>query len=510
MNPLAGYDWDSPPADHLVTSAADDGSGSLRQVLADAADGEVVGFDPALAGETIALETELQVGASVTLDGTGAPGVTLDGQGATRILTVAKGRDTTFVGLRFVGGSTTGPGGAIHVGQSDEGQPKGSVAIIGCAFERNIGGRGGAVRVGWRINALVRDSVFVENDGSGGSEDDRGFSGGAISTSQSGELIVQRCRFDRNVGWNGGAIYNILQPLVIEDSVFIDNEGASGEGGGAIFTDGGNPAGPGNDPQTGVEGQITLRRLWVEGSRGAGYGGALLLWGYPRDVITIESSVFRDNTCDTGNDGSAKGGVGRIHALDRMTIRDTVFAGNRTVQQGGALWIDGSGPFEMINATFSGNVVEDDAGGAFNYNGQGPLTIESSAFVENHAGRACGAFWYGNADLDVTVRNTVFALNTAGDIDQRNVSFQPNDGGGILEFAVEQPDRGRVSPDSLFADPLLGDLTPTNGTLLHPLMDGSPAIGAAGASAPDWDARAAERDGEPDIGPYEADATCQP
>lgn len=509
FDPLDSFAWEPPPADYMVTSTADDGPGSLRGAIAAVGDGGVIAFNASLTGTTIQLASTLEVEKSLTIDGTGAPGVTLDAGKGHRIMTIGKAKVTTIAGIRFVGGSSATSGGAIHVGQTDPEQPDGSITVVGCRFERNEGGRGGAIRVGWRTKALIMDSTFVENDGTIGDEADRGFSGGAIATSQSAELVVKRCRFERNRGWNGGAIYNILQPVTVEDSVFIDNEGVSGGGGGAFFTDGGNPVGPDNDPDTGVDGTIALRRIWVQGTRGKGYGGALLLWGYPRDAITIESSVFLNNVCEEGDDGSAKGGAGRIHALAPMVIRDSVFADNRAVQQGGGLWIDGTGPFEITNSTFSGNVVDNDAGGGFNFNGSGSVTIESSLFAENRAGRACGAFWYGKKDLDIGVRNTIFAFNEAGqDIEQRHVGYRPRSDGGNLEYVDTEPNRGRVFEDSLFADPVLTKVEVHDGMPLRALAAGSPAIGAAMVPAPERDARSAMRDQAPDIGPFELGASC--
>lgn len=506
FDPLDGFRDVGRIADHVVTTSADDGPGSLRATLEVARNGEVVGFDPSLAGATVALESELNVPTSIVLDGTSAPGIVLDGQGSTRIMSIAKGRETTLVGLTFLNGSTSGPGGAIHARQSDEGQPEGRLEIAGCRFEGNRGGRGGAVRVGWRINALVRDSVFRDNDGSMGSDSDRGFSGGAISTSQDASegLRVLRCLFERNTGSVAGAVYNILEPVVVEDSVFIDNVATRGSG--AFFTDGGNTVGPRNDPASGEVGEITLRRVWMQGSRGREAGGAMLLWGYPRDAITLEDVVVLDSQCDEEGGGSneSKGGAARIHGLDTITIERSVFARNRSEQQGGALWIDETADVSIVNTTFSENHVERDQGGAFTFNGRGSLRVQSSAFLDNHAGRACGAFWWGTSDQDIEVTNTIFARNTSRDLSQRHVREpRPASGGGNVEWVLENAGRGRIWEDSLFTDPLLGDLSPVECSMGRMPSEGSPLIDAAVEPAPVLDGARQERDERPDIGPME-------
>ncbi len=505
-NPLQRYAWQAPTPTLVVTSAADAGAGSLRETLLAAKDGDVIGFAPALAKAVVELDQELTSPSSIVLDATAAPGLTLDGQNKTRILTTGRGKDTTLVGLRFVNGKTTGPGGALHVEQVVDEKAFGSAHILGCSFEHNSGGRGGAVRFGWRMHAVVENSVFVDNDGSIGTGDDRGFSGGAISTSQSASLVVRRSRFERNRGTICGAVYNILQPLTIEDSLFLDNVGI--EGSGAVFSDGGNAAGPPNNPKTGLIGEMTLRRVRIEGSHGSGAGGAMLLWGYPRDVITITGSVIKDSVCEATG-GDAKGGGARLHALDRLLIQNSSFIANRAEQQGGALWIDGDGRFDMENSTFSGNVIDKDQGAGFTYNGHGIVNIASSLFTGNTAGRACGAFWFGDEKLDITVRNSIFDRNQAGqDITQRHVGYRPKDGGGNLEFAEGEPQRGRIFDKSRFADPRLGALSDQNGSLLHPLSAGSPAVDAATSSAPALDARGAKRSGAADIGPFELNGAC--
>lgn len=56
----------------LVTSAADSGSGSLRDTIAGASDGDTIQFDPALNGQAIILTgTELAIGRILQLMGLG-------------------------------------------------------------------------------------------------------------------------------------------------------------------------------------------------------------------------------------------------------------------------------------------------------------------------------------------------------------------------------------------------------------------------------------------------------
>ena len=55
-----------------VTTTNDSGPGSLRQAIADAADGDTIQFDPSLNGQTITLTSaELVIAKSITISGPG-------------------------------------------------------------------------------------------------------------------------------------------------------------------------------------------------------------------------------------------------------------------------------------------------------------------------------------------------------------------------------------------------------------------------------------------------------
>ncbi len=92
-------------ADVIVTTAADSGPGSLRQVLADLAAGGGVRFAPALAGQTIVLTSgPLVLSRNVTIDASDAPGLVLSGNGADRVFIVDAGTTATVRRLTVANG----------------------------------------------------------------------------------------------------------------------------------------------------------------------------------------------------------------------------------------------------------------------------------------------------------------------------------------------------------------------------------------------------------------------
>jgi hypothetical protein len=100
----------------IVTTTADSGPGSLRQALADAHDGDAIGFDPGLNGQTITLTSgELVIGASITISGPGPSLLTLTRnlQGSNfRILHILPNHTVAISGLTISNGRLIGVSGA--------------------------------------------------------------------------------------------------------------------------------------------------------------------------------------------------------------------------------------------------------------------------------------------------------------------------------------------------------------------------------------------------------------
>ncbi len=123
-----------------VTTTADAGPGSLRQVLADAPHGSSIDFAPALSGQTIGLLTPLAFSTAIDLDASALPGgLTLSGGGASRIFTSGPGAQVTVTGCTLSGGNAfAGFGGAIV-------NSGGSLTLTNCTLSGNTADSGGAI-----------------------------------------------------------------------------------------------------------------------------------------------------------------------------------------------------------------------------------------------------------------------------------------------------------------------------------------------------------------------------
>jgi Right handed beta helix region/RTX calcium-binding nonapeptide repeat (4 copies) len=454
-----------------VTSAADSGAGSLRAAIAAAQDGDTIQFAGNLANQTITLTSgDISISKNIEIDGSGAANLALSGNHASRIFSAGGGVNFAVKNLAIVDGKTDGKGGGIWLRDSGT-----AITVMNCRFENNEAGIGGAIQIGYGGKATVLSSQF---NGNKGISANNGFSAGAIANDGSGELVIKDSQFTNNQGFNGGAIYSLLSPLTVENCKFLNNE-AIGEGGGAIFTDGGNPVGPGGT----VAGTIAVKGSWFEGNKAKGEGGALFLYGYQSDKILLEDSTVINNSVAIGTQGFGNGIArgGGLRSNSDLTLRNVTFANNTAAGQGGGIWIDGDSPTNIFNSTFSGNRVTGDVGGAmvFNTGINAPVNIVNSTIVNNWANRANGAIWMNNENQPVTLTNSIVAFNTASGVYyEQQVGYQPRDGGGNIEYPAPIYPGRRVAANSQIVDPQIDTLQNVGGMLVHPLLAGSPAVNA--------------------------------
>jgi hypothetical protein len=81
-----------------VMNTNDSGTGSLRQALADANDGDTIEFDVAVTGTIMLTSSELLVNDDITISGPGANTLAVDGNAASRVFHIASGKSVTISG----------------------------------------------------------------------------------------------------------------------------------------------------------------------------------------------------------------------------------------------------------------------------------------------------------------------------------------------------------------------------------------------------------------------------
>ena len=96
------------------TSGATD-QGSLRWAVAQAVGGEIIRFDPSIAGKTIVVDAPVAITQSVTIEGPQDKGITIHGGNKVKVFAINTAGPTTLRNLTIAGGATSqGAGGAIE------------------------------------------------------------------------------------------------------------------------------------------------------------------------------------------------------------------------------------------------------------------------------------------------------------------------------------------------------------------------------------------------------------
>jgi hypothetical protein len=378
----------APAATGRVTSCADTGPGSLRQVVGDAASGETITFSLQPSCNTIVLSSgEIPISRSLTISGPGAstlavsacPSPSQCGNGGiSRIFDItSSSTNVSLSGLTIEHGGNTAQGGAID--------SAGTLHLSDCDLNYdtvNGGGKGGAI-----FNAGTLD-----------------VSDGSFSNYSTG---------DNDLATDGGGIYN-TGTLTITGSIFHTSTGPATPGsggpgagdGGAIYNDGGDvtvsstslahsSAGNSGGEIYNASGDVTITSSDLSDSdagqpRVPGAGGAI----YNAGTVDIRTSTLDDDTAGwDGDRGSGTTAGGAIFNLGTLSISDTTLANDHTTTPGGNT--EDRGPSD-------GGAIAD----------LGSLTVQGSTFSTDYSG-AGGALYVDGPGTNATVTTSTFSANVA-------------------------------------------------------------------------------------------------
>ena len=224
----------------LVTTNADSGLGSLRQVAGALQGGATVTFAANLSGQTITLASgEIAITNNLTIDASALPnGLIINGNHNSRIFNIGGGTAVTLNALVLTNGYTTNGnwGGAIFnagtlalnyctlAGNSGDSSVaggaianQGPLTALGCIFSGNSAGFSGAIDN--RSTCTLQNSAFYGNVAFAGN-------GGAIDNSFSATLSILQCTFSANsASSSGGAIDNYQAQVNVTNSILSGNSG---------------------------------------------------------------------------------------------------------------------------------------------------------------------------------------------------------------------------------------------------------------------------------------------
>jgi hypothetical protein len=409
----------------VVTSLADSGPGTLRNIITQAdtltSSINTVLFDPSLftsGAVLIPLWTALPtITTSMAIVGPGSGTLTVTRDPNTTasfpIVAVAApvSRLVAISGLTVTGGnqsglslsglvtltdatvtnnSNTSNGGGIRA--------SGQLTLHHCTVANNItgtnGGGGGIVFSG---TLDVEDSDIASNSCGPGAN------GGGIYCA-GGSLTVNQSTIRDNIGGFGGGLY-VSGPAVIANSQIADNScslsvfGYSGGGGMAIRF--GAAVTVQNSSITGNSAGLGLVAIYGFGNNLPALGGGIRVMAGA--TLTLVSSTVSGNTCEGGAPGVG-GGIyfgspsylANPHPGGGVTIRDSTVADNVSPIGGGVGLGDvPSGTVLVQNSTVTGN------------------TATGADLSPGYGGGGLGQYSVTPTSATVTLQNTVIAGNTA-------------------------------------------------------------------------------------------------
>jgi hypothetical protein len=215
-----------------VTNTLDDGFGSLRERIRSACNGGVIGFEAALANETIGLTSgHLLLDKTLTITNSQAAGLTISGNNSSRVFDIGSSGVITMTNLIIAAGNAgSGFGGGIRVNNG------GQLWLTDSVVRDNQAHAGGGVRsVGSNSRVIIHNSTFTNNstpnEGGGGINNDSG----SVMTITDSTISNNNGRFAGGIAnYNGGNL------TIINSTISGNQCNAAGSGGGVENYDGGS------------------------------------------------------------------------------------------------------------------------------------------------------------------------------------------------------------------------------------------------------------------------------
>ncbi|MFK7767297.1 MAG: hypothetical protein AB8B55_08755 [Mariniblastus sp.] len=444
-------------ATFIVNTASDanapnDGLVSLREAVtaantntafgdaqAGAVTGDVIWFDPSIAGSTIRLTAgELTITDDVFIQG-GTNNITIEGDGR-RIFSNNSTERVGFTQLNFIGGRAD-RGGAIFAG----GNTGGRTVIVGSTFNNNEAFvEGGGAIYKQNGDMYIVDSTFTNNDATGVQG-----SGGAIF-SVDGRTYVTRGSMLSNSANSGGGAVQVNDGQYFTFGVQVGAAGAENVAGETDVqpADGGAVRVSGNA-------FVSINGGSINNNLAARNGGGI--WNGPDSSVYVRANAQVTSNIAAGNFTSENGGGGIFNAGGYVYVTNSVVSQNQAagplgrgggiysesgvlrltssrinsnaaVETGGGVQIDSGFAF-FVTSELNGNNVGDTftsgagLGGALHLMGDAVVVDNGGQFSGNRAAERGGAI-YGERDSQLFLRS--------GSSLRGNVAFNAGSRGGGL------------------------------------------------------------------------------
>ncbi|MGC9399930.1 MAG: choice-of-anchor Q domain-containing protein [Anaerolineae bacterium] len=345
--------------ERVVTTTADSGPGSLRQMLADAQPGDTITFD-LTSPATITVNSPLVLNKDLAIEGLGPDVLSIKANGGpgtgfgefgmhrTHVVTVAVGANVVISGVKIVGDAWIAEVGGIY----------------------NAG------------TLTLQNSAISEGHG-------RGIHNTGVLTVL--DSTIEHCKVNvaHDSDPHGAGIYNDEGSLRLERSALIGNQ-ATDDGeeteaamGGGLFN-------------TGV---ATLTQVLVrsnEANKGGGIAnGSLHWWGAHGKLKIIDSEILGNHADLAYNEEIDDEDQGHGGGLYNSNIIGP-----------------GQGRTTILRSTFADNVAAQDGGGIY---ASGEITLTNSTLVQNRADKNGGAIFYTGDTNETLMLHAVTMVQNAAD-----------------------------------------------------------------------------------------------
>ncbi len=306
---------------NVVTSASDDGQGSLRQVIAETSSGSTIKFAASVRGKIMLTSGNLSFTRSLTLRGPGAHSLAISGGKSGHVVHVLPGVTVTISDVSFTNSNL----GKLGVGFIWN---EGTLTLVNSTISGNTGSTfgGGIFNTGNGKLTLVNSTVFGNSSKTGG---------GIFNTST---LTLINSTISGNIASGaGGGIYDFaIQTTTITFCTIYDN---TANHGGGILLEGGNK-------------DVEARNSIFAGNRAStepDIAGKLILDGYNLIQNPAHATLVRRDRASTNYIGMStkvgplqeNGGPTKTHALlqgslaiDKIPLDACLLKGISTDQRG--------------------------------------------------------------------------------------------------------------------------------------------------------------------------------
>ncbi len=208
-----------------------------------------------------------------------------------------------------------------------------------------------------------------------------------------------------------------------------------------------------------LDGLVVQNGINQAGANGNGNGGGAIL----TNGATVRNCIFRGNRTQNGKNGAA------IHChLGQVNIENSLFTGNTSSGNGGAIQVGGGTTATIINCTFADNQASG-PGGAFGLGTNGSNLNVYNSIAWHNTGK--GGFSSYGQNADVNGGGTVISLSSA--IESTSTKFTDGNDEGHISLSQQ------VTPMFVKEAAADGSTDPVEMVAAgYELQEGSPCIDA--------------------------------